>query len=126
MSKPDDPELGRRGNMVLRKETQSDGQTPTGCFYWWFFCPGCRHAHYFRTGTPTDPNDKRPLWTRSGTDESPTFAPSLKLSYQDPETKKAVVACHLFLKSGQLQLLTDCSHDMAGKTVPLPEPPEWL
>lgn len=119
--------LGRRGKMILRREMQSDGNTPTGCFYWWFWCIGCECAHYFRTGKPIDPNDKRPLWTRSGTDEAPSFSPSLKMSHRDPDdAKKSVTVCHLFLKNGQLQLLTDCQHKMAGKTVPLPEPPEWL
>jgi len=29
--------------------------------------------------------------------------------------------CHYFLKGGMLQFLGDCTHTLAGQTVPLPE-----
>jgi hypothetical protein len=33
--------------------------------------------------------------------------------------------CHLFLTDGRLQYLGDCTHALAGQTVPLPELPAW-
>ena len=31
--------------------------------------------------------------------------------------------CHSFVKDGQIQFLSDCSHELAGQTVPLPDWP---
>jgi hypothetical protein len=29
--------------------------------------------------------------------------------------------CHSFIRNGQIQFLSDCHHELAGKTVDLPE-----
>lgn len=106
------PEFGRRGNMVARrvvKISEVTGLTdPTGEVMWWFWCPGCEESHAYST----------PRWARTGTDEAPTFSPSLLCT----GTKR----CHLFLRAGVLDFLSDCEHPLAGQKVPLPEPPEWL
>ena len=105
----------------------------------YFFCPGCRELHPF---------DKR--WTFNGDFERPTFSPSLRLgpSWRMPTGWDSDAApknpdgslilgpegrilgsvehtCHLFLRDGQLQFLSDCTHELAGKTVQLPDLPEW-
>ncbi len=106
------PEFGRRGNMVALRNVEQDG-TPTGLVHWWFHCPGCDDTHMYTV----------PRWTRSGTDEKPTFAPSLLVRYGDKPGDKR---CHLFLRDGVLDFLGDCTHALAGQKVPIPEPPKWL
>lgn len=115
------PEFGRRGNMVARrvvKINEATGLTdPTGEVMWWFWCPGCEEAHTYTL----------PGWTRTGTDEKPTFAPSLLMTEREPRPSETVVRrCHLFLREGILDFLGDCTHKLAGQKVPLPEPPDWL
>jgi hypothetical protein len=105
---------------------------------WVFYCPGCKELHQF---------DAR--WTFDGNEDSPTFSPSLlggpfwrmppEWDYEtakakgkteaDPTTGRLPGAvlwtCHLFLRQGKLQFLGDCTHELAGQTVDLPDLPEW-
>lgn len=78
-----------------------------------FYCPGCENVHvYYVRGQTT--------WEFSGSIESPTFTPSLlNTCPQHPDPKQR--RCHLFLTDGKLVFCGDCSHDLAGKTVELPE-----
>jgi hypothetical protein len=98
-----------------------------------FWCPGCQEHHFF---------DSR--WEFNGDMVKPTFAPSLltrfvKIPPRDPATddfprgedgeylKDASgrlagakdMVCHIFVRNGQIEYLGDCTHDMAGKTVPM-------
>lgn len=74
-----------------------------------FYCPGCQTHHMY---------DQR--WTFNGNVETPTFSPSLLMTYHhgDPPVAKR---CHLFLTDGKLQFLGDCTHQYAGQTIDLPE-----
>ena len=110
-------EFGRRGNMVARRVVDAAGK-PSGEVMWWFHCPGCDELHAYSV----------PRWTRTGTDDKPTFKPSLLV--RSTQMSEGVAPfefrCHLWLKDGQLQFLGDCTHELAGTTVPIPEPPPWL
>lgn len=64
-----------------------------------FYCPGCKHSHMF--------NEE---WTFNNDMEKPTFSPSL-LNYNDIER------CHIFVRDGKIEYLSDCSHELAGKIV---------
>jgi len=99
---------------------------------WEFHCHGCQCNHGF---------DSR--WTFDGNMEKPTFSPSLRhgpywrmppdWDYEkakaegrlenDPATGRLPGAiswtCHLFVKNGQIEYLPDCTHELAGKTVPM-------
>jgi hypothetical protein len=79
---------------------------------WVFWCPGCKQHHMFNTL-----RERRPLWTFNGDRERPTFEPSLL--YPDK-----TVRCHLYLRDGKIQFLSDCGHELAGKTVDLDHIPE--
>ena len=100
-----------------------------------FHCPGCECGHEVRVIGP------HPVWSWNGSEESPTFAPSILIrsghfvpdrphascwcTYNaehpsDPAPFKCSV-CHSFVKDGQIQFLTDCTHKLAGQTVDLPE-----
>lgn len=72
------------------------------------YCPGCKFGHLF---------DKR--WAFNGDMEKPTFRASY-LSYgteSDPRQPR----CHSYVTDGKIKFLPDCTHELAGQTVELPE-----
>jgi hypothetical protein len=103
-----------------------------------FKCPGCKDYHIIYT-EPTDRNNF--VWGFNGNVDSPTFTPSLLITCghyvsgqegkkcwcdyhkEHPEDDKAPVCyvCHSFVREGMIQFLSDCTHELAGQTVELPE-----
>jgi len=94
-----------------------------------FWCPGCQCAHGVWT---TSRNGNQAIWSFNGDMEKPTFNPSLLISGTQPITDAehaAIMAgqkieprplvCHSFVRAGQIQYLTDCTHALAGKTIPM-------
>lgn len=82
---------------------------------WW--CPGCKSAH----AVPIDAPGK-PGWSFNGDYERPTFTPSANVDYSgyghvvaDTQEKR----CHCFVRNGNIEFLSDCSHALAGTTVAL-------
>jgi hypothetical protein len=84
---------------------------------YWFYCPGCGHDHRFTVRK----DGGRPTWTFNGNLENPTFNPSLLMFVTNPETKQRKALCHLFLKNGVIEYLTDFDHAYKGKKYPLPD-----
>ncbi len=98
-----------------------------------FWCPGCEMAHRVQHGAGAGPR-----WTWDGGLVAPTFVPSIMLRWTqhepsavDPEVSRQIVAgtlkqtavqkvCHSFVRGGKIEFLADCTHALAGKTVPLP------
>lgn len=96
-----------------------------------FYCPGCKDLHdvpivdYSRTvdGVFT----KVDYWTWNGSLEKPTLTPSLlRKTGPFPEglgpsnmNKDRKLICHSFIKDGNIQFLSDCTHELAGQTVAL-------
>ena len=98
-----------------------------------FWCPGCRAQHVVTIGAGAG------AWKWNGSVERPTFHPSVLASYphwepsaEDPEVAAAIKRgevkqqlverkCHSFVTDGQIQFLGDCTHELAGQTVPLPD-----
>lgn len=79
----------------------------------WIDCPGCRYPHVA---------DKR--WAFNGSLESPTLSPSLLVTtpgVDDGEWKIEATRCHSFVTDGRIQFLSDCTHELAGQTIDLPE-----
>lgn len=72
---------------------------------WLFYCPGCEAHH-----GPTE------SWSFNGDHEKPTFNPSILV---DGYIRDAPMKCHLFVRDGQIQYLSDCTHALAGQTVPM-------
>ena len=70
-----------------------------------FTCPGCNYDHPF---------DSR--WAWNGSMDKPTFAPSLLILGAGESPR-----CHSFVRDGLIQFLSDCGHELKGKTVELPE-----
>ena len=81
------------------------------------------HQGYIITSPATGQNilfDSR--WRFNGDFEKPTFSPSMLMTYdghENPETGH--VRDHFFVRDGKIQYLSDCNHNMAGKTVDMIE-----
>lgn len=100
-----------------------------------FWCPGCEEYHVVNVG-----EGSRPRWTFNGDFDKPTLAPSILVKsghYVDGMARAGYCdksggedpcdcsICHSFVRDGQIQFLNDCTHALAGKTVPLGiEPPD--
>lgn len=69
------------------------------------WCPGCGCLH-----SPSSPAG----WAWDGDAERPTFTPAMRQGVQ----------CHYTLTAGVLQFFSDCTHELAGQAVPLPDLPE--
>lgn len=105
-----------------------------------FWCPGCGEPHYVST------SGSGPVWGFDGNVERPTFTPSILVRSGhyipghkpgDPcwctfkpadggESSFKCKVCHSFVRDGRIQFLSDCSHGLAGRTIPLPQLPAWV
>lgn len=85
-----------------------------------FFCPGCKMLHCVWVHKP---NSKNAIWSLTGDLECPTFAPSLLVQ---TTFKGEPVKCHSFIRAGKIEFLSDCTHEFAGQTIPVPELPDWV
>jgi len=90
-------------------------------------CPACKFAHKF---------DSR--WTFNGDFAKPTFRASMLVKWFRYDDFKSVsdgtakvgpdgkypgldIVCHSFVTDGKIQFLGDCTHELVGQTVDLPE-----
>lgn len=89
-----------------------------GTLGYMFKCPGCKMYHevYVRPAK----NGLGASWQFNGDLEKPTFSPSLLVKGYSEKLGRDYV-CHSFIVDGQIQFLGDCTHELAGQTVPLPE-----
>ncbi len=102
---------------------------------WLIFCPACRCGHKFDKGR----------WTFNGDLEKPTFSPSMLVKSVDLPKHNPITddfakgedgeylfgpdgrllgckdrVCHSFVRDGHIEFLNDCTHELAGQTVDLP------
>jgi len=75
---------------------------------WSVFCPGCKEIHHVNT-----------TWTFNGDLDRPTFSPSLLVNGDTRYFNPAVPRCHSFVRDGQIEFLSDCTHEMAGQMIAL-------
>jgi len=88
-----------------------------------FRCPGCGCAH----GVSNQ-------WQYNGNHDSPTITPSIRVraaKWPTDDEQARILAgekikllptiCHSFVTDGKIQYLSDCTHELAGQTVELPE-----
>jgi len=98
-----------------------------------FFCPGCKEMHQVTIGEGDGPR-----WGFNGDYDRPTFSPSVLVRtghycsgrdgkecwctyeerFGEPAPFKCSV-CHSFVRDGQIEFLSDCTHALAGKIVVL-------
>lgn len=94
-----------------------------------FMCPGCKQAHHVTV-------DGSRGWTFNGSGDRPTFSPSVLVKGTVPITdeeharimageavKPTPLVCHSFVTDGRIRFLNDCTHDLAGETIDLPNWP---
>lgn len=82
--------------------------------YYAHWCPGCKELHPIAV-EKAQANGAQ--WSFDGNVETPTFSPSINISWGKSER------CHYFIKAGQIQFCGDSTHALAGTTVPLPDLP---
>ena len=90
-----------------------------------FICPGCGQYHRIPTRQDNGEGKQHPVWDFNGDVDKPTFSPSLLVRGSHDEGGRFV--CHSFIREGRIEFLGDCVHELAGKTVELPDlPPEGV
>lgn len=95
-----------------------------------FWCEGCGCAHGVWTESANPATDAR--WDFNGDLVRPTVSPSLLVRYPHPvgysndnpapmgyDGPMTEDICHSFIRDGQIQYLSDCTHHLAGQTIPL-------
>lgn len=101
-------------------------KTESGYMHW---CPACDEMHPLPS-----------TWNFNGNIEKPSFTPSFKHSgvqiekdangkwtgewTKDSNGEPVKFVCHYILTDGILHFCADCTHSMAGKSVPLAALPE--
>jgi hypothetical protein len=75
-----------------------------------FLCPGCDKMHTIRVNCADG-------WQWDGCVNHPTIQPSILVNpgRENPNTP----VCHSYIRDGNIQFLSDCSHKLAGLTVPM-------
>lgn len=96
-----------------------------------FWCPGCKEYHEVNVDSQS-----QPYWSFNGNYEKPTFSPSVMVrsghfadgasgdcwcNFENRFTGKKTTfkcgICHSFITDGKIQYLSDCTHELAGKTI---------
>ena len=80
-----------------------------------FRCPGCGMPHQVRV----EGDAPGPRWTWDGNAAAPTISPSILVSWTHGEANEPR-RCHSFVRGGRIEFLADCTHALAGQTVPIP------
>lgn len=83
-----------------------------------FECPGCGCLH---KAWVTGPSAKGAKWTWNNRIDAPTIRPSIDISVDFTLPSRPSLRCHSFVTDGKIQFLSDCTHELAGQTVDLPE-----
>lgn len=99
-----------------------------------FRCPGCNDVHYVVAHSSAQPG-----WMWNGDMVRPTIQPSILVTsghyasghsgdcwctyhaaHPDEPAGFSCYRCHSYVTNGHIQFLNDCTHALAGQTVPLP------
>ena len=67
-----------------------------------FYCPACECGHGIDSG-----------WQFNNDMDKPTISPSILATGEK--------RCHSYVKDGRIEFLGDCSHNLAGKIVEIPD-----
>lgn len=81
-----------------------------------FVCPGCKTRH--SVWTVDEKDYPHPVWKFNNDVDKPTVHPSLLVRWNHGEKQ---FICHSFITSGRIQFLSDCTHNLKGQTVELPD-----
>ncbi|MFN3585205.1 DUF6527 family protein [Phenylobacterium sp.] len=114
-----------------------EGDGKVGLTYW---CQGCEEMHSVIIERA---DAGRPCWGYNGNADAPTFTPSVLVTSghympgHDPSKSCwcrpspdgedwgfKCRRCHTFIRNGMVEFLSDCTHALAGQTLPLPDLPD--
>lgn len=87
-----------------------------------FFCPACGYEHQLNIREVI--KEIHPSWVFNENAESPTFTPSVLVTYPQHNSAKEEAKeyrCYSFITDGKIKYLSDCTHKFAGRTVELPD-----
>lgn len=73
-----------------------------------WLCPGCGEYHH----VPTEGHEAK--WKWDGDMDAPTLSPSVRV-----QAKHRGYCCHFFIRKGVAEFCGDCSHEHAGKKMPV-------
>lgn len=102
-----------------------------------FYCPGCGEPHSINQTWQVSEDRERPTVAPSILVTTGHFSPRFQKTGKcwctynkdrpaDEQSKYRCNRCHLFITDGKLIYLGDCSHELAGKTIDMPDmPKEW-
>ena len=62
-------------------------------------------------------------WGFNGDLDRPTFTPSVLVTWRDRDGEIPDEICHTFITAGRVLSLSDCTHTLAGQTLPRPDLP---
>ena len=103
-----------------------------------YWCQGCETSHQVSVG------GLGAIWEWDGNAEAPTFKPSVRVTsghyvsthkagdkcwctyaveHPDRPVPFRCQRCHTYIRGGMVEFLGDCSHALAGQTLPLPDWP---
>ncbi len=97
---------------------------PKGGYGHW--CPGCQSGHEINVDQPNSSGAK---WSFNNDPRKPTFSPSINMRVNMPDMGEhyqpdiGSTVCHYFIRDGRIQYLGDCTHELRGQTVDLPDMP---
>ena len=74
--------------------------------------PGPIPYRHIPVNIKTDDGYGTSCWSWNGDIENPTLKPSIR-------TRNHKHVCHTFINDGNVNFLSDCTHELAGQTVPL-------
>lgn len=114
---------------ILRDAVNLDGTKMLS-----FMCPGCKSPHAVSVSGDY-------AWEWNGSVDKPTFTQSVLIrsghyipgsnqqscwfaynaERQDKTPDFECSSCHSFVTDGKIQFLSDCTHELAGQTVDMPE-----
>ena len=81
--------------------------------YYQFYCPGCEYYHGVYT---IETKWNKTIWEFDSNLESPTISPSILNTFDDH-------FCHLFIRKGTIEYLSDSTHHLSGKIVDMVDVP---
>jgi len=90
-----------------------------------YWCPGCGRMHEIAV---SGKNASGAAWSFDGNFAAPTFSPSINERVNMPDMRgynpgAGSSVCHHFVRAGKIQFLGDCTHELRGQTVEIPDFP---
>ena len=108
-----------RGNLrILQFLTLDDEPTVIAALA--ALCPACGFEHMFNVDLTGHGKHHNHVGTFNGDYERPTFRPSMGYNMHNQVEHHS--RCHSWLTDGVWQFLGDCTHDMAGRQIPMVPP----